>query len=408
MSEKNYRPRILFLLFVSVVINYLDRTNISVAADDLSKDLGLSSIQLGLIFSAFGWTYSTLQIPGGMVADRFKPKYLYTALFIFWSVVTLFQAGAESFVMLVILRMIIGVFEAPSFPLNNIIVTNWFPEKQRASAISIYTSGQFIGLAFLFPILTWVQQQSGWRNLFILSGVIGLLWAGVWYLLYKEAPDSPQSKQPKKESKKITWGELQSAFNNRKLLGLYLTQFCMGSVTIFFLTWFPSYLSKYRGIELSKSGILGSLPFIFAFLGVLTAGFSSDFLRKKNYSIEWARKIPVVTGLLLSMIIVGANYTNSTNVAVTFLCVSFFGNGLASINWVFVSLLAPPQSRGLVGGAFNFIGSSSSVVIPIVIGVLAQNGNFEPALAFISLLSLLGLISLIFIVGKISPQHENH
>ena len=183
MTKKRYN--ILALIFGSVVINYLDRTNISVAAPAIKEALDLSSVQLGLIFSAFGWTYVALQIPGGIVVDRIGARLLYGLMLLFWSVATLLQGFVNSFIVLLGLRASIGVFEAPAYPANNAIVTKWFPENERASAIAIYTSGQFIGLAFLFPVLTVIQDQLGWRGLFIISGVIGILWALVWYLFYR-------------------------------------------------------------------------------------------------------------------------------------------------------------------------------------------------------------------------------
>ncbi|MEJ7676609.1 MAG: MFS transporter [Segetibacter sp.] len=155
LNGRNKRTRIryamLALVFINVMINYLDRSNLSVAAATLSKDLQLSTVEMGLIFSAFGWTYAILQIPGGLIADRFGPRVLYAFCLITWSVVTLLQGFARGFISLFGLRLATGAFEAPSYPINNRIVTSWFPDHERASAIALYVSGQFIGLAFLPP-----------------------------------------------------------------------------------------------------------------------------------------------------------------------------------------------------------------------------------------------------------------
>ena len=153
MNELKIRPTrvrfsILALIFVNVVINYMDRSNISVAATFISRDLALSSVQLGLIFSAFSWSYAALQIPGGIVADRFGARGLYAVSLILWSLVTIFQGFVIGFAALLILRVLVGVFEAPAYPMNNRMVTSWFPDNERASAIAVYTSGQFVGLAF--------------------------------------------------------------------------------------------------------------------------------------------------------------------------------------------------------------------------------------------------------------------
>ena len=416
MTKKRYN--MLALIFGSVVINYLDRTNISVAAPAIKEALDLSSVQLGLIFSAFGWTYVALQIPGGIVVDKIGARLLYGLMLFFWSISTLLQGFVNSFIVLLGLRASIGIFEAPAYPANNAIVTKWFPENERASAIAIYTSGQFIGLAFLFPVLTVIQDQLGWRGLFIVSGIIGVLWAIVWYVFYRD-PDNHKSVSTEElahireggglvkasnsstEKTKFSWSDLAQAFKHRKLWGVYLGQFCVGSVSIFFLTWFPTYLVEYRGLDFIKSGFLASVPFLAAFAGVLLSGFTSDYLIKKGKSIEFARKTPVLCGLLLSVTIIGANFTDDTFYVILFMTLAFFGNGLASITWVFVSLMAPKHLIGLVGGVFNLIGGLSAVVVPVLIGILVKDGDFSPALYFIGAITLLGFLSFLLVVGKV-------
>ncbi|QCX37601.1 MFS transporter [Aureibaculum algae] len=422
-SKANLKPtkkryNILALIFGTVVINYLDRTNISVAASAISESMELSTVQMGLVFSAFGIAYAALQIPGGIIVDKVRLRLLYALMLFFWSIATLFQGFVGSFKILLGLRASIGVFEAPSYPANNAIVTKWFPETERASAIAIYTSGQFIGLAFLFPVLTLIQDKVGWRGLLIVSGVIGIVWAFVWYLFYRD-PDQHKTvnkselklikdgggfapnKNKTKKKEKFNWDDFFEAFKHKKLWGIYIGQFCMGSMSIFFLTWFPTYLVEYRGLDFIKSGFLASIPFLAAFCGVLLAGFSSDYLIKKGRTAEFSRKAPVLIGLSLSTLIIGANFTDSTFFIILFLTIAFFGNGLASITWVFVSLMAPKRIIGLVGGVFNLIGGLSAVIVPTVIGVLVKDGDFSPALFFIGALTIIGFLSFLLVVGKV-------
>lgn len=412
------RFNILALIFGTVVINYLDRTNISVAASAISESMELTTVQMGFIFSAFGIAYAALQIPGGIIVDKVRLRLLYTLMLFLWSVATLFQGFVGSFKVLLSLRASVGVFEAPSYPANNAIVTKWFPETERASAIAIYTSGQFIGLAFLFPVLTLIQDKVGWRGLLIISGVIGIVWAFVWYIFYRD-PDQHKTVNeselklikdgggfaPKKDKtdkkEKFNWNDFFEAFKHKKLWGIYIGQFCMGSMSIFFLTWFPTYLVEYRGLDFIKSGFLASIPFLAAFCGVLLAGFSSDYLIKKGKTVEFSRKAPVLIGLSLSTLIIGANFTDSTFFIILFLTIAFFGNGLASITWIFVSLIAPKRIIGLVGGVFNLIGGLSAVIVPSVIGFLVQDGDFSPALFFIGALTVVGFLSFLLVVGKV-------
>ncbi|MDU0355193.1 MFS transporter [Paraglaciecola aquimarina] len=200
---------------------------------------------------------------------------------------------------------------------------------------------------------------------------------------------------------KLTKENLKIVFSNQKLWGIYIGQFCLGGTLIFFLTWFPTYLVEYRGLSFIKSGFLASIPFIAAFCGVLISGFFSDFLVRKGVSKEVSRKAPMIIGMLLSMFIIGANYTDNTTLIITFLSIAFFGNGLSSIAWIFVSLLAPKQLIGLVGGCMNAVGSLAGVIVPVVIGFLVTDGDFRPALFFIASLACIGFCSYLFLVGKI-------
>ncbi|AEE22585.1 major facilitator superfamily MFS_1 [Glaciecola sp. 4H-3-7+YE-5] len=404
---------VLALIFLSVVINYMDRTNISVAAQAISDDLELSKVQMGIIFSAFAWTYSIMQIPGGMLVDSIRIRLLYPFILVAWSAATIVQGLLSSFAAIVGCRMAIGFFEAPSYPANNKIVTQWFAEQERAGAIAVYTSGQFIGLAFLMPVLAIIQQWFGWRGLFFISGGIGIIWAGVWYLLYRDpVPESEASSTDSEASSNdnnkeyqvqaaANWNNLKIAFSSRKLWGIYIGQFCLGGTLIFFLTWFPTYLAEYRGLSELNTGFVASIPFLAAFCGVLLSGFVSDWLVRKGVSNEVARKAPIIIGLLLSSSVIFANYVESTQWVTFFLSVTFFGNGLASINWVFVSLIAPKHMVGLVGGCFNFIGGLSAVTVPIAIGYLAKDGDFKPALMLVACLAVIGLCSYLFLVGKV-------
>lgn len=413
------RFSILAAIFVNVVINYMDRSNISIAGPVISDELHLTSVQMGYIFSAFAWTYAALQIPGGIITDRFGARIVYTFCLIAWSMVTLFQGFAKGFTSFFGLRMTIGIFEAPSYPINNRIVTTWFPDNERASAIGVYTSGQFIGLAFLAPALTALEHYAGWKALFIVTGLVGMAWGCIWYLIYRDPTEHKKANKAEvdyiregggvitkkrsnhKEADKFRWIELKEAFIHRKLWGIYIGQFSLGGTMWFFLTWFPTYLVKYRHLNFLQSGFLASAPFLAAFLGVLLSGFLSDYMVRKKFKLTLARKIPVIAGLLLSISIVGANYVSSPALITFFMCLSFFGNGFASITWIFVSTLAPKHLIGLTGGVFNFIGGLSGILVPIVIGYLAKGGAFEPALIFVACLGLAGALSYIFLVGKV-------
>ena len=413
------RYLIMVMLFITVVINYLDRSNLSIAAPALKDEFGLDTVHEGLILSAFGWTYAAMQIPGGCLVDRVSPRVLYAAALILWSAATFFMGFAGSFVILFVLRLAVGALEAPAYPINNRVVTTWFPEKERATAIGFYTSGQFVGLAFLTPVLAWLQHHYGWHMVFVSTGLLGIVWGVLWYLIYREPRQFKGANAAEIEliqkgggvvdlDKRVTekkapfnWNDLGLVMSQRKLWGVYLGQFCLTSTLWFFLTWFPTYLVKYRGMDFIKSGFLASVPFLAAFIGVLCSGVLSDFLIRRGATVGLARKLPIILGLLISTSMIGANFTDSTPWVIFFLALAFFGNGLASITWSLVSALAPVRLLGLTGGVFNFVGNLSSICTPIVIGFLVSKDSFAPAIVYVSSLALLGALSYILLVGKV-------
>ncbi|WP_144431183.1 MFS transporter, partial [Pseudomonas syringae pv. coryli] len=246
---------IMVLLFITVVINYLDRSNLSIAAPALTSELGLDPVHVGLIFSAFGWTYAAMQLPGGWLVDRVPPRILYTAALLLWSIATIMLGFAASFIALFVLRMAVGALEAPAYPINSRVVTTWFPERERATAIGVYTSGQFVGLAFLTPVLAWLQAHYGWHMVFVATGGVGVLWALIWYTVYREPRDFKGvnqqeieliqaggglvdiQKDVEKQKQAFSWLDLGIVLSKRKLWGIYLGQFCLNSTLWFFLTW---------------------------------------------------------------------------------------------------------------------------------------------------------------------------
>lgn len=411
------RYQVLLLIFVNVVINYMDRSNLAVAASEIDKEFKLTPVQLGLIFSAFSWTYLAFQIPGGILVNRFSPRILYAFSLIAWSLATVMQGFAKGFATLFGLRMATGIFEAPAFPINNRVVSNWFPDNERASAIAVYTSGQFLGLAFLMPVLSMIQLKVGWKGLFVVTGLIGAVWGIMWYLLYRdplrhkavnaeelqhiESGGGLLDKQQIEKKTAFRWSDLKAVLSYRKLWGIYIGQFAVNATLWFFLTWFPKYLVDYRGLDFIKSGYWASIPYLAAFTGILCSGFLSDYLVKKGVSVAKARKRPIIIGLLLSAFILGANYVNLPGLIIFFMSLSFFGVGFASITWIFVSTLAPKHLINLTGGVFNFIGQLAGIIVPIVIGLLASGGHFAPALVFVAVLGLLGACAYIFLVGNV-------
>ena len=430
MPPTRQRFRILVMLFFTVVITYLDRNNLSLAVVALADEWKLDAKHLGQIGAAFGWTYFLLQIPGGWLVDRVRPRMLFMLVCGLWSIATIIQGLAGSFMVLFSLRLLLGAFEAPAYPICNRVVTTWFPDRERARGIGFYTSGQFFGSAFLLPVLTLAQDHFGWQAVFYLTGGMGLAWAAFWYACYRDPNQSPGANEAElklireggglvdtgavgTKATKFSWKDLGFILSRRKLWGIYLGQMANNSTLWFFLTWFPTYLVKYRHFDFIKTGFLSSLPWLSAFVGVLFSGFLSDRLIIRGVSATVARKLPIIIGMLMSTAIIGANYVQDPHLVMMYMCIAFFGNGLSSIAWVMVSTLAPKRLLGLTGGVFNCFGNISPIAVPLIIGYLIksdqadQAANFAPALIFVSAVAFLGAMSYIFLVGKVE-RVEDH
>ena len=425
ITEKPTRSRylVMLMLFVCVVITYLDRSNISITAPAMRHELGIDTVQMGWILSAFGWTYAFCQIPGGWLVDRIAPRFFYPALLILWSIATAMLGMVGSFVSLVCIRLLIGALEAPSYSINNMVVSSWFPDRERAGAIGFYTSGQFVGLAFLTPLLLILQDSHGWRAVFYTTGVGGIVWGLFWLWTYRTPRQSRianAAEIAEIESggalvelgsgtiakRKLTLDDFKTVFKYRKLWGVYIGQFAVTSCQWFFLTWFPTYLIEFRHYSFVKSGLYASIPFLAAFLGVLTSGFVSDRILRRTDSLGWARKTPIITGLLLSSSIIGANFVEAPELVIGFMALAFVGNGMASIGWSLLSSVAPRRLIGLTGGTFNFISNLSGITTPLVIGYLARDGNFAPGLIYVSVVAVLGALSYILIIGKLERVED--
>jgi ACS family D-galactonate transporter-like MFS transporter len=426
-TASNRRFLVMGLLFVTVVVNYLDRSNLSIAAPSLASEFSIDPVQLGLVFSAFGWTYTPLQLPGGWLVDRVHPRMLYSATIVLWSLATLTLGLSSGFVMLIVLRMAVGLFEVPSFLINNRIATTWFGERERATCIAVYTAAEYVGLAFLTPVLVWLKITFGWPSVFFITGALGLIWAAVFWRTYRDPAEFPGVNAAEIRliadsgglpdlSRRITdrhaarGGSLLRDFavvlGRRKLWGIYFGHFAWGTTSNFFLTWFPTYLVSYRHFTFIKAGFYATVPFLAVFCGVLFSGVISDTLVRRGYSLSFARKAPIIGGLGLSTCILGANYVDSEPLIIMFLSLAFFANGIASIHWSLVSAAAPERLIGLTSGMFNFTGGLAGILSPIIIGYLLRGGDFRLPLTFIAAVAALGVCSYVFVVGKLERVRE--
>ncbi|EAO2686787.1 MFS transporter [Salmonella enterica] len=426
-QNSHIRYLILVVVFLITSVNYADRATLSIAGSSVAKELGLDPGDMGLIFSAFGWAYLVMQIPGGWLLDKYGSKKVYTWSLFFWSIFTFLQGFVElmplawTVISLFFLRFMLGFSEAPSFPANARIVAAWFPTNERATATACFNAGQYFALALFSPLLGWLTFAWGWQHVFTVMGIIGFILTFIWVRYVHNPSEHPMISQQelkyitdggaiidmdtKSAAKKSSggWTSVKQMLTNRMLMGVFLGQYFINSITWFFLTWFPIYLVQQRGMSILNVGFIASIPAICGFAGGILGGVCSDWLLKKGMSITAARKIPIVFGMLLATSLILCNYIESHVVVVSLMALAFFGKGFGALGWTVVSDVAPKEAAGMCGGLFNAFGNVASIVTPLVIGYLVKEmHSFNSALIFVGASAIAAMLCYLLVVGKIS------
>ncbi|NGM49258.1 MFS transporter [Caulobacter sp. 602-2] len=430
MTDTTRRTRVRWLiiatLFIITTINYADRATFSIAGQSASKELGLDPVAMGYIMSAFAWAYVLGQIPGGALLDRFGSKKIYTAALVLWSSFTLLQGfsgiftGLAAAVALFFMRFLVGLAEAPSFPANARIVAAWFPGSERGTASAIFNSAQYFSLVAFAPLMGWLAHDFGWRSVFFVMGAIGIVAAFFFVKLIHSPVEHPKISKAefdyieaggglvRMEDKTanagaaFTWANVKQVLTSRMLLGVYIGQYCINVLTYFFVTWFPIYLVKARGLSILQAGFTAALPALCGFAGGLLGGMISDHLLKKTGNLDIARKTPLLLGMILATCIVICNYVEQEWLVIVIMAAAFFGKGVASLGWAVVSDTSPKEMAGVTGGVFNTFGNTAGIVTPIVIGYIVKaTGSFDGALIFVGAHCLIAVLAYFLIVGKI-------
>jgi ACS family glucarate transporter-like MFS transporter len=429
-ADKTKRTRvrwlIILVLFVITTINYADRATFSIAGQSASKELGLDPVAMGYILSAFAWAYVLGQIPGGALLDKFGSKKIYTAALLLWSGFTMLQgfagiwSGLAAAVALFVMRFMVGLAESPSFPANARIVAAWFPGPERGTASAIFNSAQYFSLVAFAPLMGWLAHSFGWRSVFFVMGGVGIVAAAFFVKFIHSPVDHPHINKAefdyieaggglvRMEDKNtangaaFTWGNVKQVLTSRMLLGVYLGQYCINVLTYFFVTWFPIYLVKERGLSILQAGFTAALPALCGFAGGILGGMISDALLKKTNNLDIARKTPLLLGMVLATSIILCNFVEQEWLVIVIMAAAFFGKGVASLGWAVVADTSPKEMAGVTGGIFNTFGNVAGIVTPIVIGYIVKGtGSFDGALIFVGAHCVIAIAAYFLIVGKI-------
>lgn len=424
------RYTIILMLFVASSFSYGDRIALSITGIAFSKDLHMDAVKLGYLFSGFSWAYVVGQLPAGGLLDRFGSKRVYGISIICWSICGVlagfagYLPGTIAFAVIFCLRLVSGLAQSPVFPGNGRIVAAWFPASERGRASAIFNSSQYFALVLFAPVLGWITHVRGWKECFWFLGALGFLLAFVWFRVIHGVKDHPRISQleidyieqgggltnidprvgsvQKKPVNQLSWAAIKMLLSNRMLVGIYIGQYCITTLTWFFLTWFPVYLSQARHMSIMKVGVMAALPALCESVGGILGGVASDKLLRTGHSLTFSRKTPIVLGMLLSITMIGCNYTNAQWLVMVLMSLAFFGKGFGALGWTVIADTSPKPLIGVNGGLFNLIGNLAGITTPIIIGyIVKRTGSFNDALIFVVATALLAIVAYLPLVGEI-------
>jgi MFS transporter, ACS family, glucarate transporter len=421
------RYLILSMLFIISTLSYGDRVVLSIAGISFTKDLHLDPLHMGYLFSGFSWAYVAAQLPSGGLLDRYGAKPVYGISILLFSLCALlagfagYLVPALAFTVIFGLRLLSGLAQAPVFPGNGRVVAAWFPTAERGTASAIFNSSQYFAVVLFAPIMAWIAHTRGWKECFWFLGIIGAVLTILWFKVIDDVKTHPRINPAEisaiedggglcsigpatKASGAVgfTWGAIGKLLSNRMLIGIYLGQYCITTLTWFFLTWFPLYLSQARHMSIMKVGFVATLPALCGSIGGIAGGVVSDKLLRAGRSLTFARKTPIILGMSLSMTMMLCNYINVEWGVILIMSFAFFGKGFGALGWSVISDTSPRGMIGLNGSVFNLIGNIAGITTPIIIGYIVQKtGSYNGALIYVAATAFLAIVAYLPIVGTI-------
>lgn len=422
------RYLIVAMLFIASCFSYGDRVALSVAGTAMQKQLGLDPVKLGFLLSGFSWAYVLGQLPSGGLLDRFGSKRVYGISILCWTIFAFliglsgYLITAWVFTAIFTLRLLSGFAQSPVFPGNGRIVAAWFPTAERGGASAIFNASQYFALVAFAPLFGWLTHRYGWQSCFWFMGLFGLALTLVWSKTVYNVKDHPLISKveidhierggglvnvdrvagAKPTGSPLTWAGVAQLLNQRMLVGIYIGQFCITTLTYFFVTWFPVYLVQARHMSVLRGGFAVALPALCGSFGGILGGLCSDALLRRGHSLTFARKAPIIAGMLLSITMIACNFTNAQAMVMFFMSLAFFGKGFGALGWTVIADTSPKGLIGLNGGLFNLFGNTAGITTPIVIGyIVKKTGSFHDALIFVGATAFMAIFSYLVLVGDI-------
>jgi len=386
------------MLFLAGVVNYLDRSALSVAAPLIQKDFALGAGEMGLLFSAFFVGYAAFNFIGGWAADRYGAKTTLLLAMVLWSAFSGLTVLASGFTALIVIRVLFGMAEGPLSVSTSKMVNNWYAPHNRGRTLGLSMSGTPLGGAISGPIVGVIAVTYGWKVSFVVIMLIGFVWAVAWYLWIKDKPTGQLAADIAAEERAVAVVDtevrpLKYYLRQPTVLFTALAFFAYNYTLFFFLTWFPSYLIQAYGLNVKDMSIATVIPWVLGFIGLAVGGYVSDWVFRKTGRLMFSRKVVLVTCLLAcALCIAVAGLVSTLYAAVALVALSvFFLYLTGAIYWAIIQDTVPAARVGGVSGFMHFLANTSGIIGPAVTGYLVQfTGAFTSAFLLAGALTVIG------------------
>ncbi|GAA0338491.1 MFS transporter [Streptomyces blastmyceticus] len=377
-----------------VVVNFLDRTALSVASASIADEFALDLRQLGIVLSAFSWSYCLMQLPAGFLVDAFGVKRLTRIAAVLWGLASLLTSVAGGLGLVILSRTLLGIAEGPSMVGAAKATSSWFPTGERGMATALFDGATKLSNMVAFPVLAWVMSSWGWRAGFLFTGMLSLLFAAVWWWVYKEPCEHTRMSPGERahiiaggarDAERNTARQWRPALRSPRVWGLTLGFACYGYTINVVLTWMPQFFQQEFEAELLESGLYAMVPWGAATVAeILVGGWLVDRLVRRGRDPERVRRTVLTGGLAVGATIGWAGTSNSPAAAVLWMSVSLSGLAVAApVAWSLPGLLAPPGAVGAVSGLMNFANTAASTGGVLLTGWLAEaTGSFQSPFLF--------------------------
>ncbi|SAK85176.1 major facilitator transporter [Caballeronia calidae] len=381
---KRIQAMAIALLTIAGIVNYLDRSTLSIANHSVSAELGLSASQMGLLLSAFSFAYAFAQLPIGVLLDRFGARIMLGVGMFVWSTAQLCGGLVSNLTQFLVARVALGLGESPNFPAGAKVVSEWFAVHERGRPTGIFITSSTIGPALAPPVLTVLLLVFGWRAMFIIMGVLGIVVSIGWYLLYRDRRTMPldarelayltDGESGERVERRMTMLEWRSLFSKATTWGMIFGNMGVIYMVWLYLTWLPAYLEHERHLSIANTGWLVSIPYLFGTLGMLSSGFVADGLMARGVAPMRSRKWPICVGLVgAAVFTVPAAFTPNLTLAMVYLCAAmFFVNMASGACWALATVAAPRHMVASLASIQNFGGYFGGSFAPFITGVVVD------------------------------------